>query len=205
MPQSCNWQGWGVADQRSDVAPEVVAAFADYPPAQRAALLDTWALAVATLQGAEQCIAWGMPTLRVDGDLVMSLSGFSEHNSVFPGPGVIERLGAALSGLTVTKGTIHFERDSSMKRSLLKAILRARIEEINESYPRANGQFKEFYPNGFLKARGKHKAGRLQGAWEWFRRDGTIKRSGRFNDDVQVGVWVTYDADGRPYKETSFD
>lgn len=187
------------------VAPEIRAAFADYGPAQRAALTDTWSLAVSTLPGAEQGIAWGMPSLRVDGDLVMSLSGFSEHNSLFPGPGVIERLGEALTGLTVTKGTIHFDRDSAMKPAIVKAILRARIEEINASYPRANGQFKEFYPNGFLKARGKRKSGRMHGGWEWFRRDGTIKRSGSFKDDVQVGVWVTYDAAGRLYKETSFD
>lgn len=187
---------------KPQIATEVVAAFADYAPPQRGALTDTWMLAVATLPGAEQCIAWGMPSLRVDGDLVLSLSGFAEHNSVFPGPAVIERLGGALSGLTVTKGTIHFDRDSAMKPSIVKAILRARIEEINASYPRANGQVKEFYPNGFLKARGKRKAGRLHGGWEWFRRDGTIKRSGNFRDDVQVGVWVTYDASGAPYKQT---
>ena len=194
-----------MAGNRPLVAPEVVAAFADYEPAQRAALTATWSLAVSTLPGAEQGIAWGMPSLRVDGDLVISLSGFSEHNSVFPGPGVIERLGEALTGLTVTKGTIHFDRDSAMKPAIVKAILRARIEEINASYPRANGQFKEFYSNGFLKARGKQKSGRMHGGWEWFRRDGTIKRSGSFKDDVQVGVWVTYDAAGRLYKETSFD
>ena len=193
-----------MAHERSGVAQEVSAAFADHAPAQRAALLGTWSLALSALPGAEQCIAWGMPSLRVDGDLVMSLSGFSEHNSVFPGPGVIERLGGALSGLTVTKGTIHFDRDSAMKSAIVKAILRARIEEINASYPRANGQFKEFYSNGFLKVRGKKKAGRLHGAWEWFRRDGTIKRSGNFKDDVQVGVWVTYDATGDPYKQTHF-
>ena len=187
------------------MAPEVRAAFADYEPAQRAALTETWSLAVATVPGAEQCIAWGMPSLRVDGDLVMSLSGFAAHNSVFPGPGVIERLGEVLSDLTVTKGTIHFDRDSAIKPAIVRAILRARIEEINASYPRANGQFKEFYPNGFLKARGKRKSGRMHGGWEWFRRDGTIKRSGSFKDDVQVGVWVTYDAAGRLYKETSFD
>lgn len=191
-----------MAGSQTHIAPEVVAAFAGHAPEQRAALTDTWALAMATLPGAEQCIAWGMPSLRVDGDLVVSLSGFAEHNSVFPGPGVIERLGDALSGLTVTKGTIHFDHDSSMKPAILKAILRARIEEINASYPRKNGQVKEFYSNGFLKARGKQKAGRLHGQWEWFRRDGTIKRSGTFASGEQVGVWTTYDAGGTLHKQT---
>ncbi len=145
-----------------------------------------------------------MPTLRIDGDIVVSLLGFARHNSIFPGPGVIERLGGRLSNMAVTKGTIHFDRDRAMKSSLIKAICQARIEEINASYPKAGGAFKEFYPNGFVKSRGKMKAGELHGAWEWFRRDGTIKRSGRFTDGRQVGRWITYDSAGKPYKETDF-
>lgn len=186
------------------IAKDVRTAFARFAPPQRTALTSTWELAIAKLTGAEQCIAWGMPTLRIDGDLVLSMDGFSAHNSVFPGPGVIERLGDKLSGLTVTKGTIHFDRDAAMKPAVLNAIIAARIEEINASYPKSNGQFKDFYANGFLKAVGKMKADQMHGAWKWFRRDGTIKRSGSFASGVQVGTWITYDATGKPYKTTDF-
>jgi antitoxin component YwqK of YwqJK toxin-antitoxin module len=48
------------------------------------------------------------------------------------------------------------------------------------------------------------KAGELHGSWEWFRRDGTIKRSGSFTSGRQVGTWITYDDSGQPYKETTF-
>jgi uncharacterized protein YdhG (YjbR/CyaY superfamily) len=188
----------------SNAERNVRSAFARFDPPQRKALLGTWESALKTLTGAEQCIAWGMPTLRIDGDLVLSMDGFTSHNSIFPGPGVMERLGDKLSGLTVTKGTIHFDRDAAMKPAVLNAIIAARIDEINASYPKSNGQFKEFYANGFLKASGKMKAGEMHGAWKWFRRDGTIKRSGSFASGVQVGTWTTYDAQGKPYKTTDF-
>ena len=194
-----------MATTKIAIAAEVVKAFAPFPPAQRAALTSTWLQAADCLPGAEQCIAWKMPSLRIDGDLVLSMLGFAGHNSVFPGPGVIERLGPKLVGLTVTKGTIHFDRDAPLKKSTLTAIIAARIEEINASYPRSNGRFKEFYSNGFLKATGTMKAGELHGSWTFFRRDGTAKRSGRFQAGRQVGSWTTYDALGAPYKTTDFD
>lgn len=167
--------------------------------------MTTWQGAVGLLPGAEQCIAWQMASLRVDGELVLSLLGFKEHNSVFPGPGVIERLGSKLAGMATTKGTIHFDPDQPMKAPVMKAIVSARIAEINDSFPRSNGQCKEFYPNGWLKAKGKMKSGQLHGQWEWFRRDGTMKRSGRFADGRQVGTWITYDAAGEPHKVTEFE
>lgn len=182
----------------------VLEAFGAFEGRQCEALTRTWVCALEKLPGAEQCIAWGMPSLRVDGDLVLSLQGFAKHNSVFPGPGVIERLTKELSGSTITKGTIHFARDEPMKPSLVKAIARARVDEINESYPKSSGTFKEFYGNGFIKARGKMKAGEFHGPWEWFRRDGTLKRSGQFRSGRQIGTWITYDSAGQPYKETRF-
>jgi antitoxin component YwqK of YwqJK toxin-antitoxin module len=87
---------------------------------------------------------------------------------------------------------------------VLKAIITARIDEINAAYPKSNGQFKEFYANGLLKSTGKMKSGDMHGAWKWFRRDGTLKRSGGFKSGVQVGEWVTHDAKGKPYKTTDF-
>jgi uncharacterized protein YdhG (YjbR/CyaY superfamily) len=193
-----------VAVSRCSVARDVEGAFAKFDEPQQRALTRTWEAALTILAGAEQCIAWGMPTFRIDGDLVLSLDGFTSHNSIFPGPGVIERIQDTLAGLTVTKGTIHFDRDKPMNAAVLKAIITARIDEINASYPKSNGQFKEFYANGFLKATGKMKSGDMHGAWKWFRRDGTLKRSGVFKAGIQVGEWITYDAKGKPYRTTDF-
>jgi len=43
------------------------------------------------------------------------------------------------------------------------------------------------------------------GYWEWYRPDGTIKRSGYFNMGEPVGEWVTYGTEGNKHKTTISD
>jgi uncharacterized protein YdhG (YjbR/CyaY superfamily) len=175
---------------------------AGYPPAQRRALESIRSAVHTLLPGADEVIAWGMPSYRVDGDLVLSFSGFADHNSIFPGPGVVEAMSTVLPEYETTKGTIHLPRDTSPPLTALRTIVRARIEEINASYPKASGVTKAFYDNGFLKHRGRMKDGEMHGAWEFFRRDGSLLRSGRFVRGEQAGVWTTYDRSGSPHRVT---
>ena len=42
-----------------------------------------------------------------------------------------------------------------------------------------------------------------EGYWEWYRVDGTLKRSGHFEKGEPVGEWITYDANGKHYKTTN--
>ena len=44
-----------------------------------------------------------------------------------------------------------------------------------------------------------------QDYWEWYRADGTLKRSGHFEKGEPVGEWVTYDSNGEKYKITNRD
>jgi uncharacterized protein YdhG (YjbR/CyaY superfamily) len=175
---------------------------AGYPPAQRRALESIRSAVHTLLPGADEVIAWGMPSYRVDSDLVLSFSGFADHNSIFPGPGVVEAMSTVLPEYETTKGTIHLPRDTSPPLTALRTIVRARIEEINASYPKASGVTKAFYDNGFLKHRGRMKDGEMHGAWEFFRRDGSLLRSGRFVRGEQAGVWTTYDRSGSPHRVT---
>ena len=174
------------------------------PAPQRSALDRTADLIAAALPGAEECIAWGMPTFRVGSDNVISLSGFAQHNSLFPGSEVAITLAAQLRDYTVTKGTIHFDRDAPFPAPLLRRIVKVRIDEINASYPRASGLVREYYDNGWLKAEGKVKDGDLHGRWSWYRRDGSLLRTGQFRLGTQVGDWTTYTRDGTAAKTTSF-
>jgi antitoxin component YwqK of YwqJK toxin-antitoxin module len=61
-----------------------------------------------------------------------------------------------------------------------------------------------FYANGNPRYKGKLKDSKMHGYWEFFRKDGTLMRSGSFDLDKQVGIWTTYDQSGHPYKETDF-
>ena len=51
-------------------------------------------------------------------------------------------------------------------------------------------------------SRGRIIDGEPDGYWEWYRKDGTLKRSGHFNRGESVVEWITYDRDGQPYKRS---
>jgi antitoxin component YwqK of YwqJK toxin-antitoxin module len=61
-----------------------------------------------------------------------------------------------------------------------------------------------FYASGVLKMKGFHLDGEMHGAWEWYRTDGTIMRTGQFDRGKQVGVWRTFERSGSVVKETDF-
>lgn len=178
-------------------------AVAKFPPKQRAALLAVRDSLVTLLPSATQEISWGMPTMKIEGIGMMSFSGFSKHNSLFPYSGETVAF-AESKGYEVTKGGIHFDLDKPIPASMLKQMVRMSIDSINASFPRKSGESKEFYANGRLKASGKFKNGELHGTWQWFRKDGTIMRSGSFSDGVQTGTWTTFDNTGAVHKVTEF-
>jgi antitoxin component YwqK of YwqJK toxin-antitoxin module len=61
-----------------------------------------------------------------------------------------------------------------------------------------------FYHTGNPRFKGKFKDSKMHGYWEFFRKDGTLMRSGSFHSGKQIGTWTTYDQTGHPYKETEF-
>lgn len=60
------------------------------------------------------------------------------------------------------------------------------------------------YDNGNPKQRGQRLDGEMHGPWRFYRRDGSIMRSGEFDRGEQIGVWRTYDRSGAVVKETDF-
>ncbi len=60
----------------------------------------------------------------------------------------------------------------------------------------------EYHREGTVCAKGQMLDGKFHGYWEWYRKDGSLKRSGHFNRGDQVDVWTTYDSNGAPYKTT---
>jgi antitoxin component YwqK of YwqJK toxin-antitoxin module len=61
-----------------------------------------------------------------------------------------------------------------------------------------------YYANGRVKFTGFRLDGELHGAWQWYRTDGTLMRSGEFDRGRQVGTWRTFERSGRLAKETDF-
>ena len=176
-----------------------------FGPAQKKTLVTLRDQIAEELPSSAQVIKYGIPTFLVEGVPVIGFDGYKNHNSIFPYSGSFNsRLKSDLAKYEQTKGSIHFDLEKPFSKPLLKKILKARIEQINDSYPKKSGEYMEFYPNGVLKAKGKYKAGKLHGDWKWFRKTGVIMRSGTFKSGEQIGTWITYDAKGKIYKKTSF-
>jgi antitoxin component YwqK of YwqJK toxin-antitoxin module len=61
------------------------------------------------------------------------------------------------------------------------------------------------HKDGTVWAKGKMAGSVPDGYWEWFRKEGSIMRSGYFEKGKQVGKWTTYDKTGVVVKVTDFD
>jgi antitoxin component YwqK of YwqJK toxin-antitoxin module len=58
-----------------------------------------------------------------------------------------------------------------------------------------------FYENGLPRFKGDYLEGEMHGPWEFFRKDGSLMRSGEFNRGNQIGIWRTYDRAGNLVSE----
>jgi len=62
----------------------------------------------------------------------------------------------------------------------------------------------KYHANGAtVWSKGKIVNDQADGYWEWYRPDGTIKRSGYFDIGEPVGEWITYNSEGEKYKITN--
>ena len=61
-----------------------------------------------------------------------------------------------------------------------------------------------YYDDGGVRYRGFQLDGQMHGAWEFFRQDGSLMRSGSFERGRQIGVWKTFNREGRVVEETEF-
>ena len=152
--------------------------------------------------GAEEAIAYGMPTLRVRGKNIVHFDGFARHNAVFPSSGsVVARIGPVTEWCRASKSGIAFPVDRVPPRALLRKLITARQSELGTV---EQGLRLDFFRDGRLRAEGQVKDGELHGAWRWYRQDGSLLRSGRFVRGRQVGEWTTHDRDGRVVRARRF-
>lgn len=66
-----------------------------------------------------------------------------------------------------------------------------------------DGYMIKYHANGVTRwSKGKVVDGQPDGYWEWYRPDGTLKRSGYFKKGEAIGEWTTYDDKGEVHKIT---
>jgi uncharacterized protein YdhG (YjbR/CyaY superfamily) len=183
---------------------DVTAYISAQPEPQRSTLSAMRATIGSLLPRAEECLAYGMPSWRVDGTAVAGIAAGKQHCAFFPHSGTaLDGLADTLTGYDLAKGTVRFAVDTPLPTPLVRAVIKARLQEASGT-PDGKGFRRDFYDDGGLKAKGKVKNGELHGAWWWWRKDGSLLRTGSFDRGRQVGEWTTYDRDSVPVKVTQF-
>ena len=80
---------------------------------------------------ATEHIAYGRPLFKIDGHPLLAFRVTKKHSSVFVWSGTaLKALGDLLDGYDTEMGTVRFAPDTPLPERLLKAILRARVKEI---------------------------------------------------------------------------
>ena len=104
-----------------------------YPLEQRRSLEEIRAQIAAELPDAQEIIKYGIPTFAIDGVPILGFSGYKKHNSLFPYSGsVTSKLEKELAPYEQTKGSIHFEIGKPIPKSLLKKIIKAKLQDLKE-------------------------------------------------------------------------
>lgn len=176
----------------SEISEQVLALLHPLPENQRLVLLELREELMRLVPAATDRISYQMPTLEISGQILLHYAGFKDHNSLFAGSEIPKRLARELGDRVSSKGTIKFGVEEKLPKALLKKIVTERIGIINEQYPKKNGDYLEFYDNGHLKSQGKYKDGQMHGNWKFFRRDGSLMRSGGLEQGEPVGQWQTH-------------
>jgi uncharacterized protein YdhG (YjbR/CyaY superfamily) len=181
---------------------DVTAYIAAQPEPQRSTLTTMRSTISSLLPRAEECLAYGMPSWRVDGTAVAGIAASRQHCAFFPHSGTtLDGLADRLAGYDLAKGTVRFAVDAPLPTALVRAVIAARLAEASGS-PDGRGFRREFYADGGLKAKGRMKDGELHGPWSWWRKDGSLLRTGSFDRGRQVREWTTYDRASQPVKVT---
>ena len=102
---------------------------------QRAALQKLRRDIKAAAPEAEECIAYGIPTYRVDGRVMVSLGAWAEHCAFYAGstPLVVHK--KDLKRYDIKKGTIRFSADDPLSAALVRKLLKTQIKARTPKAP----------------------------------------------------------------------
>jgi uncharacterized protein YdhG (YjbR/CyaY superfamily) len=98
--------------------------------AQRRALDELRALIRSLLPKAEECISYGLPAFRLDGEVVAGFAATAKGCSYYPFSGsTLASLAAELDGYSMTSGALHFTPERPLPRALVRKLLKTRRAE----------------------------------------------------------------------------
>lgn len=102
-------------------------------PADRAVVGHVYDVVRAALPGVEQGTSYGMPALLYRGKALISVMRTKKHIGVYPYSGRVPAVVAeTVEALDYDKGTIRFQPDHPLPDDTIRAIVAARVAEIDD-------------------------------------------------------------------------
>jgi uncharacterized protein YdhG (YjbR/CyaY superfamily) len=121
-------------------APTSVESYLGALPKESRAILERLRRAIkAAAPDATETISYQMPAFKDHGRFLVSYAAFRDHFSLFPASyAVMEAFREELKPFFSGKGTLRFTADKPIPTSIVKRIVKARLEEIAEVRRRAS-------------------------------------------------------------------
>jgi len=80
---------------------------------------------------AEECISYDIPGFRLDGKMLVSFAAWARHCAFYPGSHALKVHHDELEGYGTSKGTIKFKTGSPLPATLVRKLVKSRIESIS--------------------------------------------------------------------------
>ena len=80
--------------------------------------------------GAEEAMAYGIPTFKLNGKNLVHFSAFKEHIGFYPTPSGIEKFKKELSVYEGAKGSVKFPLSKPIPYALIGKITQFRVKEV---------------------------------------------------------------------------
>ena len=104
---------------------------AGIPEVSRTALEGVRGVLRESVPDAVETISYGIPTVKLDGKMLLSYAAFAKHCSLFPASGdVMATLGGELAPYFVEKATLRFPPSAPIPRDLLERVIAVRVAEV---------------------------------------------------------------------------
>jgi uncharacterized protein YdhG (YjbR/CyaY superfamily) len=98
-------------------------------PDKRAALQKLRRAIKAVIPKAEEIISYQIPAFRLDGRVVVWFGASAKHCAFYPGAHPIAAHKGKLAKYKTSRGTIRFQPDQPLPASLVRTLVKTRIEE----------------------------------------------------------------------------
>ncbi|MBK6646628.1 MAG: DUF1801 domain-containing protein [Anaerolineales bacterium] len=101
-----------------------------YPPEVQTILQKIRALIQKSAPGAEEAMAYGIPTFKLNGKNLVHFSAFKEHIGFYPTPSGITKFKKELSAYEGAKGSVKFPLTKPIPYALIGKITQFRVKEV---------------------------------------------------------------------------